>query len=60
MQLTGCKTIEDVKHAKLTHFEYAGDTKPSSTDPRVRKPYPVTAANQIKADEDAVTGASMH
>ena len=61
MQLTGCKTIEDVKHARLTHFEYAGDTRPSSTDPRVRKPYPVTAVNQIKKDgTDAVSGASHH
>lgn len=60
MQLTGCKTIEDVKHAHLTDFQYAGDTKPSSTDPRVRKPYPVTAVNQIKSEPDAATGASHH
>ncbi|MDD6421332.1 MAG: lactate oxidase [Lactobacillus delbrueckii] len=60
MQLTGCKTIEDVKHARLTDFQYAGDTKPSSTDPRVRKPYPVTAVNQIKSEPDAATGASHH
>ena len=57
---TGCKTIEDVKHARLTDFQYAGDTKPSSTDPRVRKPYPVTAVNQIKSEPDAATGASHH
>lgn len=31
MQLTGCKTIEDVKHARLTDFQYAGDTKLSSS-----------------------------
>ena len=60
MQLTGCKTIEDVKHARLTDFQYAGDTKPSGTDPRVRKPYPVTAVNQIKSEPDAATGASHH
>lgn len=60
MQLTGCKTIEDVKHARLTDFQYASDTKPSSTDPRVRKPYPVTAVNQIKSEPDAATGASHH
>ncbi|MCT3493900.1 oxidoreductase [Lactobacillus delbrueckii] len=60
MQLTGCKTIEDVKHARLTDFQYAGDTKPSSTDPRVCKPYPVTAVNQIKSEPDAATGASHH
>ncbi|MBT8942196.1 oxidoreductase [Lactobacillus delbrueckii subsp. bulgaricus] len=60
MQLTGCKTIEDVKHARLTDFQYAGDTKLSSTDPRVRKPYPVTAVNQIKSEPDAASGASHH
>ena len=51
---------EDVKHARLTDFQYAGDTKPSGTDPRVRKPYPVTAVNQIKSEPDAATGASHH
>lgn len=60
MQLTGCKNIEEVKHAKITHLHYGLDTLPSNTDPRVKKPYPVTADNQIKERPDATSGASRH
>lgn len=57
MQLTGCKTIDDVKHAKLTHIAYTADNLPSNTDPSRRKEYPVTDENQVK-QTDAVSGAS--
>lgn len=61
MQLTGCKTIADVKHAKLTHFNYGLDTLPSNTDPSRRQKYPVTSENQLKSSSvDAVSGASKH
>lgn len=61
MQLTGCKTIDDVKHAKIDQIHYGLDTLPSNTDPRRIKPYPVTAENQIKGSEaDATSGASKH
>jgi len=61
MQLTGCKTIEDVKHAKITHINYAADNLKSNTDPSRIKPYPVTAENQMKESAaDAVSGASHH
>ncbi|WEV36796.1 lactate oxidase [Lactobacillus sp. ESL0677] len=60
MQLTGCKTIEDVKHARLTHFNYTADNLKSNTDPSRIKPYPVTKDNQIKEDDsDATSGASQ-
>lgn len=60
MQLTGCKTIEDVKKARLTHFNYTTDDLKSNTDPSRIKPYPVTKDNQMKEDEsDAVSGASQ-
>lgn len=49
MQLTGCKTIEDVKHAMITNLPYSSDNLPSSTDPTVKPPYPVTDHNQMKA-----------
>ncbi|MBA1395215.1 lactate oxidase, partial [Lactobacillus sp. XV13L] len=59
MQLTGCKTIEDVKHAKLAHINYSADNLKSNTDPSRIQPYPVTADNQIKEnDSDVVSGAS--
>lgn len=59
MQLTGCKTIEDVKHAKITHMHYGLDTLPSNTTPGVRKPYPVTEDNQLQVEAtDASSGAS--
>lgn len=61
MQLTGCKTIADVKQAKIDHLPYGLDTLPSNTDPRIKKPYPVTAENQLKQEvPDANTGASRH
>ncbi|GFZ27493.1 lactate oxidase [Lactobacillus corticis] len=60
MQLTGCKTIEDVKHADIRNIHYDRDDWPSNTDPRIRKAYPVTKENQIKPSEDAHTGASAH
>ena len=60
MQLTGCKTIDDVKHAKITHINYTADNLKSNTDPSRVKPYPVTAENQLKNNgSDAVTGASQ-
>lgn len=61
MQLTGCKTIEDVKHAKIEHINYAADNLKSNTDPSRFKGYPVTKDNQIKEDKnsDAVSGASQ-
>ena len=60
MQLTGCKTIDDVKHAKITHINYTADNLKSNTDPSRVKPYPVTAENQLKnSGSDAVTGASQ-
>lgn len=61
MELTGCKTIEDVKHAKIDHFRYTSDTGVSSTSPQVIKPYPVTPENTMKDEQlkaDAETGAS--
>lgn len=61
MQLTGCKTIADVKHAKIDRIHYGLDTMPSNTDPSRMEPYPVTADNQIKSEEpDATSGASKH
>ncbi|CCI84317.1 l-lactate oxidase [Lactobacillus pasteurii DSM 23907 = CRBIP 24.76] len=62
MQLTGCKTIEDVKHAKISNIRYTADNLPSNTDPTRREAYPKTAENQIKveADADATSGASKH
>lgn len=62
MQLTGCKTIEDVKHAKIGRISYTADNLPSNTSPSRMKPYPVTADNQIKKDTaaDASSGASEH
>ena len=62
MQLTGCKTIEDVKHARIDHIRYTADNLPSNTDPTRRAVYPKTAENQIKveADADATSGASHH
>lgn len=63
MQLTGCKTIEDVKHAKIDHISYSADWGVSSTSPSVRKPYPVTKENQLEKDADstdAESGASEH
>ena len=59
MQLTGCKTIEDVKHAAIRHIQYTADNLPSITDPSRMKPYPKTADNQIKTEtSDATSGAS--
>ncbi|WEV43964.1 lactate oxidase [Lactobacillus sp. ESL0684] len=59
MQLTGCKTIEDVKHAKLTNISYTADNLKSDTDPSRLKPYPVTGDNQLKnTGADVVSGAS--
>ncbi|WP_297815481.1 alpha-hydroxy-acid oxidizing protein [uncultured Lactobacillus sp.] len=61
MQLTGCKTIEDVKHAKIDHFTYSADWGISSTSKSVMPPYPVTPDNQLKGEAaDAVSGASEH
>ena len=61
MQLTGCKTIADVKHAKIDRIHYGLDTMPSNTDPSRMEPYPVTADNQIKSQEpDATSGASKY
>lgn len=62
MQLTGCKTIEEIKHAKIAHITYTADNLPSNTSPEVAKPYPQTAENQIKphSSADAVSGASQH
>ena len=62
MQLTGCKTIDDVKHAKIDSIHYGRDDLPSNTDPSRIKPYPKTADNQIKqeAETDATSGASHH
>lgn len=61
MQLTGCKTIEDVKHAKILHINYSADNMVSNTDPSRMKPYPVTKENQVENSEtDAVSGASKH
>lgn len=61
MQLTGCKTIDDVKRAKIDRIHYCLDTMPSNTDPSRIKPYPVTSDNQIKSEEpDATSGASKH
>ncbi len=62
MQLTGCKTIDDVKHAKITHINYSSDNLDSITSPDRMKPYPKTADNQIKTDgqTDAVSSASHH
>lgn len=60
MQLTGCKTIEDIKHAKITHINYTTDDLKSNTDPSRVKPYPKTSENQLKDDgTDAVSGASQ-
>lgn len=61
MQLTGCKTIDDIKHAKINNIHYGLDTMPSNTDPSRMKPYPVTKENQIQDSEtDATSGASKH
>lgn len=61
MQLTGCKTIEDVKHAKILHINYSADNMVSNTDPSRMKPYPVTKENQVENSEtDAVSGESKH
>ncbi|RVU70904.1 MULTISPECIES: lactate oxidase [Lactobacillus] len=60
MQLTGCKTIEDVKHAKIDHIPYTADNLKSNTDPSRMKPYPKTEENQIKGSADATSGASHH
>lgn len=62
MQLTGCKTIEDVKHAKIAHINYTADNLDSITSPDRMKPYPKTADNQIKTNgaSDATSGASEH
>lgn len=60
MQLTGCKTIEDVKHAKINHFSYGLDNLPSNTDPSRIGTYPVTDDNQLKGEAaDASSGASQ-
>ena len=61
MQLTGCKTIEDIKHAKIDHIDYTADWGISSTSKSVMKPYPVTKENQLTGEAaDAVSGASRH
>lgn len=61
MQLTGCKTIEDIKHAKIDHINYSADWGISSTSRSVMKPYPVTRENQLTGEAaDAVSGASRH
>lgn len=61
MQLAGCKTIEDVKHAKIDHFTYSADWGVSSTTKSVMSPYPVTEENQIKGEaSDTTSGASRH
>lgn len=61
MQLTGCKTIEDIKHAKINHGLYSADWGISSTSKGVKKPYPVTEENQLKNEGvDAASGASKH
>lgn len=61
MQLTGCKTIEDIKHAKIDHLDYTADWGISSTSKSVMKPYPVTKENQLTGEAaDAVSGASRH
>lgn len=62
MQLTGCKTIEDVKHAKIDQINYTADNLDSNTSPDRMKPYPKTAENQIKtgSQADATSGASEH
>lgn len=60
MQLTGCKTIADVKHAKVTHISYGLDTLPSNTDPSRIGTYPVTDDNQLKGKAaDSTSGASQ-
>lgn len=59
MQLTGCKTIADIRHAKITNINYTADNLKSNTDPERIKPYPVTKENQLKAGgTDTVSGAS--
>ncbi|RMC44814.1 lactate oxidase [Lactobacillus sp. ESL0230] len=59
MQLTGCKTVADIQHAKITNINYTADNLSSNTDPERIKPYPVTKANQLKAGGmDTVSGAS--
>ncbi|WP_057706341.1 lactate oxidase [Lactobacillus jensenii] len=60
MQLTGCKTVEDVKHADIRQINYTADNLPSNTDPSVRRAYPVTKENQMEGTQDAATGASKH
>lgn len=61
MQLAGCKTIDDVKHAKIDHIHYGLDTLPSNTDPGIRKEYPITKENQIDTEKtDVTSGASKH
>ena len=62
MQLTGYKTIEDVKHAKIAHINYGIDRLDSSTSADRIQPYPKTADNQIKSNggTDATSGASKH
>lgn len=61
MQLTGCKTIEDIKHAKIDHIRYTADNGISSTSRSIMKPYPVTKENQLTGEAaDAVSGASKY
>lgn len=62
MQLTGCKTIDDIKHAKITQINYTADNLDSNTSPNRMKPYPKTAENQIQtgSQADATSGASQH
>lgn len=62
MQLAGCKTIDDVKHAKIDTFHYGLDMMPSNTDPSRMSHYPKTEENQMKMNNqtDAVSGASKH
>lgn len=62
MQMTGCKTIKDVKKAKIVNINYTADNLDSNTSPDRMKPYPKTEENQIKSNEqsDAISSASQH
>lgn len=61
MQLTGCKTIADIRRADIRHLPYTADNLPSNTDPSVRKAYPITQENQMQAvATDCDSGASAH
>lgn len=62
MQLAGCKTIADVKHAKIDSFHYGLDVLPANTDPGRMSNYPKTEENQLKMNQqtDATSGASRH